>query len=61
MVRKNVQKLANREVKESRNEIAVAVIEDLNAYLKETPFIVISGVVENIDYPKAITEAVEKN
>ena len=31
MVRKNVQKLASREVKESRNEIAVAVIEELNA------------------------------
>ena len=60
MVRKNVQKLASREVKESRNEIAVAVIEELNAYLKETPFIVISGVVGNIDYPKIVTEAVEK-
>lgn len=60
MVRKNVQKLASREVKESRNEIAVAVIEELNAYLTETPFIVISGVVGNIDYPKVVTEAVEK-
>ena len=60
MVRKNVQKLASREVKESRNQIALAVIDELNAYLKETPFIVVSGVVGNIDYPKVVTEAVEK-
>ncbi len=60
MVRKNVQKLASREVKESRNEIAESVVIELNSYLKETPFIVISGVVGNIDYPKVVTEAVEK-
>jgi len=29
-------------------------------YLKDTPFIPVSGVVGNIDYPKVVTEAVEK-
>ncbi len=60
MVRKQVQKMASREVKQNRNEIAVAVIEELKQYLNKTPFIVISGVVGNIDYPKVVTEAVEK-
>ena len=60
MVRKNVQVLASREVKEQRKEIADAVMTELTAYLNKTPFIVVSGVVGNIDYPKVVTEAVEK-
>jgi regulator of protease activity HflC (stomatin/prohibitin superfamily) len=60
MVRKNIQMLASREVKENRNEIAEKVLKELAGYLKETPFIVISGVVANIDYPAVVTEAVEK-
>ena len=60
MVRKNVQTLESREVKEKRTEIAKAVMAELTAYLADTPFIAISGVVGNIDYPKVVTEAVEK-
>lgn len=60
MVRKNVQVLESREVKEKRAEIAQAVLAELKEYLAGTPFIVVSGVVGNIDYPKVVTEAVEK-
>ncbi|MCD6272378.1 MAG: hypothetical protein J7K30_05930 [Deltaproteobacteria bacterium] len=60
MIRKNVQTLESREVKEKRKEIAGAVMSGLTEYLSDTPFIVISGVVGNIDYPKIVTEAVEK-
>ena len=60
MVRKNVQILGSRQVKEKRKEIADAVVSELKTYLKSTPFMVISGVVGNIDYPKVVTEAVEK-
>lgn len=60
MVRKNVQTLESRQVKEKRQEIAEAVMIELKAYLSDTPFVVISGVVGNIDYPKVVTEAVEK-
>ena len=60
MVRKQVQTLASREVKEKRNEISLAVVKELTAYLNKTPFIVVSGVVGNIDYPAVVTDAVEK-
>ncbi len=60
MVRKHVQHLDSREVKERREDIAQAVVTELIDYLKNTPFVVISGVVGNIDYPKIVTEAVEK-
>lgn len=60
MVRKNVQTLNSRQVKEHRTEIAEAVMKELTIYLSDTPFIAISGVVGNIDYPKVVTEAVEK-
>ncbi len=60
MVRKNIQVLASRQVKEKRKEIAEAVVAELTSYLNKTPFIVVSGVVGNIDYPKVVTEAVEK-
>ena len=60
MIRKNVQVLDSREVKEKRTQIADAVMKELKQYLASTPFIAISGVVGNIDYPKVVTEAVEK-
>ena len=60
MVRKNVQSLKSREIKEKRKEIAEAVAADLQKHLKETPFILISAIVGNIDYPQVVTEAVEK-
>jgi len=60
MVRKQVQKMVSREVKESRDKIATAVITELKTYLSNTPFVVVSGVVGNIDYPTVVTQAVEK-
>jgi len=60
MVRNNVQTLESRLIKEQRKKIAVAVMKELTAYLADTPFIAMSGVVGNIDYPKIVTKAVEK-
>ncbi|MEP5765700.1 MAG: SPFH domain-containing protein [Halieaceae bacterium] len=60
MVRKHVQTLESREVKERRDEIAAGVMAELVEYLEGTPFVASSGVVGNIDYPKVVTEAVEK-
>jgi len=60
MVRKNVQTLESRQVKEKRTDIAAAVMAELTDYLEGTPFVPLSGVVGNIDYPKVVTEAVEK-
>lgn len=60
MVRKNVQSLKSREIKEKRKEIAVAVAADLQKHLKGTPFVLVSSVVGNIDYPPVVTLAVEK-
>lgn len=60
MVRKNVQQLESRQVKEKRREIADEVNRELQEYLSNTPFIVVATAVGNIDYPKVVTEAVEK-
>jgi regulator of protease activity HflC (stomatin/prohibitin superfamily) len=60
MVRKSVQELASRQVKEKRKEISSTVSAELKAYLADTPFVVIASAVGNIDYPKIVTEAVEK-
>jgi len=60
MVRGNVQSLKSREIKEKRKEIASAVAVDLRKYLEGTPFILVSAVVGNIDYPAVVTQAVEK-
>ena len=60
MVRKNVQPLNSRDVKENRKELAETIMKELNEYLNDTPFIAVIGVVGNIDYPKIVTEAVGK-
>lgn len=60
MVRKNVQVLDSREVKNERAQISAAVMEELKAYLADSPFLVSSTVVGNIDYPDVVTAAVEK-
>jgi hypothetical protein len=60
MVRKNVQALESRQVKEKRTEIAESVMAELDEYLSNTPFVAVSGVVGNIDYPAVVTLAVEK-
>lgn len=52
--------LIAKQVKEKRTEIAEAVMSELTAYLSDTPFVAVSGVVGNIDYPKIVTKAVEK-
>lgn len=60
IVRNHVQILESREVKNQRQQISEAVMNALSDYLKETPFIAISGVVGNIDYPISVAKAVEK-
>lgn len=60
MVRKSVQELASRQVKEKRKVIANTVNAELQDYLADTPFVVVANAVGNIDYPKVVTEAVEK-
>jgi regulator of protease activity HflC (stomatin/prohibitin superfamily) len=60
MVRKHVQYLKSREIKEKRKEIAESVAVDLQEHLKGTPFALVSSVVGNIDYPPVVTLAVEK-
>jgi regulator of protease activity HflC (stomatin/prohibitin superfamily) len=59
MVRKSVQELESRQVKEKRKEIASAVNAELQAYLSDTPFVVVANAVGNIDYPEIVTKAVE--
>ncbi|MCP4284411.1 MAG: hypothetical protein GY792_08175 [Gammaproteobacteria bacterium] len=59
MVRKNVQSLKSREIKEKRKEIAESVAVELKEYLVSTPFVLVSSVVGNIDYPEVVTKAVE--
>lgn len=60
MVRKSVQELASRQVKEKRKAIADVVNAELQDYLVGTPFVVVANAVGNIDYPKVVTQAVEK-
>ena len=60
VVRANVQTLKSREIKEKRQVIASAVAKDVKVYLKDTPFVLITSVVGNIDYPDIVTKAVEK-
>jgi len=59
MVRENVQSLKSREIKERRKEIAEAVSAELKEHLESTPFVLVSAVVGNIDYPDVVTKAVE--
>jgi len=59
-VRENVQPLNSRAVKAQRIVIAKAVMKKMQEYLKDTPFILISAVVGNINYPDVVTKAVEK-
>ncbi len=59
-VRREVQRLDSRDIKSRRGEVAEAVREELTAYLRETPFRVVSLVVGNIDYPSIVAQAVEQ-
>jgi regulator of protease activity HflC (stomatin/prohibitin superfamily) len=60
MVRRHMQQYDSRAVKSKRSEVSTAVLKDLREYLKDTPFVVVEGVVGNINYPKVVTGAVEK-
>ncbi len=59
-VRETVQPHMSKEIKEKRVEIANVVRGRLEGYLAETPFVLVSVVVGNIDYPKVVSDAVEK-
>lgn len=59
-VRQSVQIHASKDIKALREMIASEVWKLLEGYLKETPFQVVSAVVGDVDYPKIVTEAVEK-
>lgn len=58
-VRKNVQPLDSRDIKTKRTEISDAILSEMNTYLSKTPFVMMSGVVGNLDYPDVVTQAVE--
>jgi regulator of protease activity HflC (stomatin/prohibitin superfamily) len=59
-VRDSVQAYDSREIKTKREVIANQVQSKLMEHLKETPFVLVKLVVGNIDYPKAVAQAVEK-
>ena len=59
-VREIVQPYSSKEIKQKRSEVAEHVKAKMQAYLAKTPFTPISVVVGNIDYPKVVSDAVEK-
>lgn len=59
-VRDAVRTYTSRELKDKRTEISASVNELLSKHIGNAPFNVISVVVGNIDYPKVVTDAVEK-
>jgi len=59
-VRDSVQAYDSREIKTKREVIANQVQTKLMQHLQGTPFVLVKLVVGNIDYPKAVAEAVEK-
>lgn len=59
-VRDSVQVYDSREIKTKREVIAEQVQSKLMQHLQGTPFVLVKLVVGNIDYPKAVAEAVEK-
>jgi regulator of protease activity HflC (stomatin/prohibitin superfamily) len=59
-VRDSVQVYDSREIKTKREVIASQVQTKLTQHLQGTPFVLVKLVVGNIDYPKAVAEAVEK-
>jgi len=59
-VREIVQPYSSKEIKQKRSEVAELVKSKMQTYLEKTPFKPISVVVGNIDYPKVVSDAVEK-
>lgn len=56
--RNEVQKYASMEVKDHINEIGISLMENVQALVKGTPFLVSSVVVGSIVYPKEVEDAV---
>lgn len=59
-VREVVQPYTSKEIKENRSVVSDSVEEKLSGYVKDTPFQLISVVVGDINYPKVVSDAVEK-
>lgn len=59
-VRDAVQKFTAIQVKMNRDQITSQINERLNSLLGDTPFVVVSLVVGNVDYPDVISQAVEQ-
>ena len=58
-VRNAVQQYDSREVKASRAVVAGQVETELQQHLEGSPFMLVSLVVGNIDYPESVAKAVE--
>lgn len=59
-VREVVQPYTSKEIKEKRSVVSALVKDQLSIYLKDTPFVLINVVVGDINYPKVVSDAVEK-
>ena len=59
-VREIVQPYKSNEIKEKRSVVASDVKKKILQYLENTPFELISVVVGDINYPKVVSDAVEK-
>ena len=59
-VREIVQPYKSNEIKEKRSVVAIDVKKKILQYLENTPFELISVVVGDINYPKVVSDAVEK-
>lgn len=59
-IRNSVQHYSSREIKANRDIIANEIREELMQHVQGTPFLLVSLVVGNIDYPSVVATAVEK-
>lgn len=59
-IRNSVQHYSSREIKANRDIIANEIKKDLMQHVKGTPFLLVSLVVGNVDYPDVVAKAVEK-
>jgi len=59
-VRETVRSFKAYDVKDKSSEIAAAILEQLKTQYKDTPIVVESVSIGNIDYPDVVNRAVEK-
>lgn len=59
-VRDSVQKYTSREIKKMRDIIAKTVQLRMEKHLQSSPFVLVSLVVGDVNYPKIVAQAVEK-